>query len=130
MKKILLACFLLSASVTIASAQNGAPQTATSSVETSRLFSSKIIEWSASVTRNRPEISQKLFSDLAGMMQTKILENNRAMAGGKSEAEKQSLKSTIKTQQDLYTDIKMLSIDMAKNEGEMKVKLKSFLSTF
>lgn len=130
MKRLLLACFLVAAGSSVALAQNANPATQGVTDNSKQLFTSKVSEWSAAVSRNRPEISNKVFSDIAGMMQNRIAEDNRALAAATSDAEKTTLKNKIKEEQNLYSEIKMLSTDVTKNSAEMKTKLMSFQKNY
>ena len=79
-------------------------------VESKLLFSSRIGEIDAFISRSRPEEARKVFNELAAMMQKYIGDSKNAQA------------ST------LYTETKILSADMAKNREAMIAKLREFLA--
>lgn len=128
MKRIILACILALASTVAVHAQSASETAATQNAKLA--FNSKVSEWHAYLSRNQDELAQKSFTDVSGMMQSRISEENRDMGGAANDADKNALKSRIKTQQTLYTEIKMLSVDMKKNAGAIREKLNTFLQNY
>ncbi len=108
MKRFLLVALLLTAGFATVTTSVIAQQAA--QVEPKLLFSSRIGEVDAHLSRTRPEEAQRVFQDLAAMMQQFIAESKNTKA------------ST------LYTETKMLSVDMAKNRTELVAKLREFLA--
>jgi hypothetical protein len=106
MKRFLFIALLLTAglaSVAPARAQQAAQ------VEPKLMFASRINEVDATLSRARMEDAQRVFQELAAMMQKHIAESKNAKA------------ST------LYAETKMLSADMTKNRAELVAKLREFL---
>lgn len=108
MKRLLLFAFLLTTGLTAAHTSVRAQQAA-SQVEPKLLFASHVNEVDAYLSRTRTEEAQRAFNELAGMMQKFIAESKNAKA------------ST------LYTEVKILSADMAKNRAELVSKLREFM---
>lgn len=108
MKRFLLVAFLLTAGFATVTSPVNAQQAA--QVEPKMLFSSRVSEVDAMLSRTRAEDAQRVFQDLAAMMQQFIAESKNAKA------------ST------LYTETKMLSADMTKNHAELVAKLREFLA--
>ena len=106
MKRLLFIALLLTAGVTF-TAPAYAQQAA--QVEPKTMFASRINEVDAMLSRTRMEDAQRVFHELAGMMQKHIAESKNTKA------------ST------LYTETKMLSVDMTKNRAEIVAKLREFL---
>jgi DNA anti-recombination protein RmuC len=124
MKRILITCCILTASFSLSMAQQAAkaPAAKEQAADSKLSFSSRMNEMDAHISRNNKELAQKAYVELAGMMQNKIAELNR-----KGTAESAA---TAKTLQGLYSDIKMLSVDMTKNRAAIKDKLDAFLARF
>lgn len=108
MKRFLLVALLLTAGLATITPSVNAQQAA--QVEPKTLFASRIGEVDAYLSRTRPEEAQRVFQELAAMMQQFIAESKNTKA------------ST------LYTEAKMFSADMAKNRAELVAKLREFLA--
>ena len=110
MKRIFIFALLLTAGFTVAHTAVRAQQAAAASqVEPKVLFASRVNEVDAHLSRSRPEEARRAFNELAGMMQTFIAESKNTKA------------ST------LYTETKILSVDMVKNHTDLVAKLRQFL---
>lgn len=127
MKHIIFAGLLAVSSVTAVQAQNAT--SANTAVSGKAAFTAKVNEWASSVS-NKSEASQKLFGELAGMMQTRMSEENRELAAATTDAEKNTIRERIKLHQGLYADIKVLSVNMNGNAGDMREKLNKFLQNY
>lgn len=132
MKKILLVCSLLAFSSVTVMAQN-APAAANVQSEvpsyTKINFISKASEIDATLSRQRPDMAQKSYSDISAMMIYFIGQNNNKLNNNESAVNKTTLKQTIDLQNKLYNEIKLLSPDIAKNKEKMADKFKEFAAT-
>lgn len=108
MKRLLFLALMLTAGLTVAHTPLYAQQAAAPQTDSKLLFASRINEVDAYLSRSRAEEAQKIFNDLAGMMQKFIADSKNAKA------------ST------LYTEAKILSADMAKNRADLVAKLREF----
>lgn len=122
MKRILLACSFLALSGTMASAQTAKQTTTATSaeaaVEPRLMFSSRINELDAFITRKRPADAQKATQDLLVMMTNRMNQN-------------QDQKSALAVEQKkLYTSAKVLSADPTKNHQALIETLHQFLEKY
>lgn len=122
MKRLLLACCILALTGTAASAQTAkqtAPvQESTAAIEPKLLFSSKINELDAFLTRGVTSEAQKAFQDLLSMMTNRMKEN------------KDQKSAVAKQQQELYTAAKQLSGDLQKNHKPLVESMHKFLQSY
>lgn len=120
MKRILLACSFLALSGTMASAQTAKQTTTTSEVaaDSKIMFSSRINELDAFITRKRPDDAQKTAQDILVMMTNRMNKNE----------DKQSALAV--EQKKLYSSAKVLSADLTKNHQALIETLHKFLEKY
>jgi hypothetical protein len=131
MKRILLACCLIAVSGTAVMAQSAKTAPAQNqAADPKQTFASLVNEVEANLSRSNGEVAKTDYFKLAGMMQDKMAATQKALDGASSESQKKSLASSLKTQQQLYVDAKVLSSDMTKNQKELVTKLRAFLELY
>ncbi|XZF12712.1 hypothetical protein ACTHGU_13070 [Chitinophagaceae bacterium MMS25-I14] len=136
MKRILLAGCFLSVSFTMAVAQQQAVKQASTNnaatpqaIDPKLLLVSKINQVDASISRNDPDQARQAISDVLGMMQRRMIEKNKSMETA-TPAQKETIAAGIQKDQQTYTDVKKLSVDMNANHNEMVAKMREFLKTY
>lgn len=130
MKRILLACCLMAVSGTAVMAQSAKTAPVAQATNPKQTFASLVNEVEANLTRSNGEIAKNDYFKLAGMMQDRMGQKQKALEAASSETEKKAIANSLKTEQQLYTDAKMLSTDMVKNQKEIVAKLRAFLDTY
>lgn len=122
MKRILLACCFLALTGTIATAQsakqNAPAQSEAAATDPKLLFSSKINELDAFLTRGNQAQAQTAAQDLMIMMSNRMAQN------------KDQQSATAKQQSKLYGEAKQMSADINANHKKLVETLHSFLQTY
>lgn len=132
MKKILLACSLFAFTATTVMAQNttAAANAQTEAPKFKKInFISKANEIDATLTRKRPDLAQKSYGDMSNIMMYFMGQNMNALNNSSANADKATLQKTVEQQKKLYSEIKLLSTDMAKNKEQLAAKFKDFAAT-
>lgn len=131
MKRLLLACCLVAASGTVVMAQNKAAVTSQDQkVDPKLMFASKVNELEANITRKDEQTAKSTYMQLAGMMQTRIAEKQKAYDAATSDAQRKELAKQKKEQEQLYMDTKNLYPTIGTNGTEMVKKMRAFLNVF
>ena len=128
MKRLLLAICLLSFSAAPVLAQNRADGMATQQVTSKLAFSSKINEFSASMSRKNAIYADKVLKDLDNMMSQAIQETDAKITHEKGNA-KVVLEKAKQSQKTLLSEVKKMSPDPTKNQEAITEKLKAFQET-
>lgn len=134
MKRILFACMLLTLPGMVATAQNQAAELEKAAVQkkeyTKTHFSTAMIELDAGISRENAAATQKSMTGIMEMVHYFISKSHDEVQALKASG--QSVEASTEkwdTQNRLYGEIKLLSIDPAKNEVMLKEKLTEFSNT-
>jgi hypothetical protein len=130
MKRIFLGITLVFISLCTAFAQDkvstDAVQTAT---ETSKqYFEGKVKELDVLLTKGNAGPAQQLYSELAGIMQRQITENQKQVRVVRDE-DKSKISQLASQQTQIYAEAKTLSANMIENHKEFIGKLQAFTRT-
>ena len=134
MKRILLFVALLAPAASFAQTQAPAPAAAidpaNAHAEQANLKSalaSKATELEASLTRNDATVSTKVLNEGMAIMQRSIaLQNRTLQSPSKDQKAVEAERQLVSKKVNLYTEIKTMSVDLAKNHAAIVAKMKEF----
>lgn len=127
MKRILLACFLLTATCT-ATIQNANAQTVTT-VSVSD-FNAKVNQLDAYIAAGDMTHAQSTWNEVHTMMMQELAVTKSAIAGATSDAQKATLMTKMQNQYTVYRSVWSLKTDLATNRAALHTELGNFAGTF
>jgi hypothetical protein len=94
-----------------------------------QIFSSKIIEFNAALSRNAPELASNVYKEISKLMQQSLAWNREALNQNSTEEDKARINQVVEEQTRLYGELKTLSADVVKNQKAITRGLESFQKT-
>ncbi len=121
MKRILFACFLLTASLTVTSVQHASAQSVTAAS-----FMAKVDEMDAYIGAGNIPMAKATFDTLNSMMIKVLGVTKASIYGATTPADKATYNAIITNQISIYQAIWKLKVDLALNRTVIRVKLQEF----
>ena len=126
MKRIFLACFLLTATCTATFVQQAAAQTTTVSAAD---FTAKVNQMDAQIAAGDMAAAQATWTTVHQMMLTELGVTKGKIATAATSADKTTYMAAMTNQRDLYKDIWGLKSDLTTNRSAIHAKLGLFAAT-
>lgn len=121
MKRILLAFFLLTGTVTISTVQHASAQTVTAAS-----FTTKVDQMDAYIGAGNMTAAQSTFDELNAMMKTVLGVSKTNVQSAATPADSDAAKLFLRNQTVLYRTIWSLKSDLAANRATIRTKLQEF----
>jgi len=129
MKRILIACFLLTATSSVTFVQQATAHAAPAPAVTSAAFTAKINLMDAQIAAGNMTAAQATWNEVHQMELTVLATTKSNIASASTPALKDSYMAVMNNQYALYTDIWALKTDLATNRTAIHTKLVSFGAT-
>lgn len=128
MKRIIFCLAMMAPVALFAQSATNSNQATRSNMESTRAdakatFANKIEELNATLSRNNNENAQKVMNDLMATMQRYI----SLEAGNVAEGKEAATKAKIDKLNNVYGELKMMSVDPAKNQKGIQNKVDEFI---
>lgn len=128
MKRIIFCLAMMAPVALFAQSATNSNQATRSNMESTRAdakatFANKIEELNATLSRNNNEHAQKVMNDLMATMQRYI----SLEAGNVAEGKEAATKVKIDKLNNVYGELKMMSVDPAKNQKGIQNKVDEFI---
>lgn len=128
MKRIIFCLAMMAPVALFAQSATNSNQATRSNMESTRAdakatFANKIEELNATLSRNNNEHAQKVMNDLMATMQRYI----SLEAGNVAEGKEAATKVKIDKLNNVYGELKMMSVDPAKNQKSIQNKVDEFI---
>ena len=123
MKRILLACFLFTATCSITQAQTASETVSKSS------FTARVKQLDTYIGQSKMTEANATFQEINKMMMSELGIIKMHIANASSETEKTEYMSIMRNQQTLYSNIYQLKADMTTNRTAIGTKLAEFSTT-
>ncbi len=124
MKRILFACFLLTASLTVTSVQHASAQAVTAAS-----FSTKVNQMDSYIGAGNMTMAQSTFDELNAMMKNVLAVSKTSIHDAATPADAATHKTILANQVSLYRAIWKLKTDLATNRVVIHGKLVEFDAT-
>jgi hypothetical protein len=126
MKRILLACFLLTA--TVAATVSTTPAQASASVSVTT-FTAKVNLMDSYIAAGNMTAAQTTWDEINGLMISALGDSKASIAGASTPAAATTATNVMNGQYNLYTQIWALKSDLATNRATIHTKLLDFSAT-
>ena len=127
MKRIILACFLLTATCTLASIQQASAQVTTSVTRAS--FNTKVNLMDTQIGAGNLTAASSTWTAIHDMMKTILNDTKHAIQAAPSTSASSTYMGYQNTQTSLYNEIWVLKNNMTANRTALKTKLLAFSDT-
>lgn len=127
MKRILLACFLLTATCTLSSIQQASAQIASSVTRAN--FNTKVNQMDTQIGAGNLTGAQTTWTAIHEWMKTILNDTKHTVQSAPSTSASSTAMGYLNTQESLYREIWTLKNDMATNRVALKTKLLAFSNT-
>ena len=125
MKRILLSCFLLTATCSAVFVQNASAQSSAATVTASG-FTAKVNQLDAQIASGEMAAAQATWGVVHQMMITELGITKHSIMGAATPEAKATLNTLMKNQRDAYAATMPLKTDLAANRAALHTKLGQF----
>ena len=124
MKRIFLACFLLTAALSVSSVQHASAQAVTATS-----FSATVNQMDAYIAAGNMPLAQATFDTLNKMMKNVLGVTKKSIASAATPADKDNYTTILRNQIGIYKTIWDLKTDLATNRTALHTQLGTFDAT-